>query len=204
MAPIPSTKLNPLWWEVFVTEYLKNGQNASAAYRIAKPHVKQQTAEVDSTKLLRNPKFVAFLNGVQSKLAAKFEMSRERWLQLIADCAEFDIRDYLKLESGSGDVQLVDDWKEKSNGHAIAEVQFSTTTLESGAVVQRVKLTRESKLKALDMIGRALGYVTDSVEHKHSGSLAVTFSDETQDEIARDFDRLRSEHPIFKGVLPNG
>lgn len=195
MAPTPSSKIIPLWWEVFVTEYLKNGQNASAAYRIAKPHVKQQTAEVDSTKLLRNPKFQAYLDSVQSKLAAKFEMSRERWLRLIADCAEFDIRDFLKLESGSGDVQLVEDWKEKSNGHAIAEVQLNTTTLESGAVVQRVKLSRESKLKALELLGKALGYLTERVEH--SGSIGITFTQETQDEIAKDFERLKQEHRMF-------
>jgi phage terminase small subunit len=198
MAPTTSTYKQPLWWQVFITEYLKNGQIASAAYAKAKPHVGKRTANVEGAKLLSNPAFKLALEEAQSKAAAVIGMSRDRWLKMLCDVAEFDIRDYLKLESGSGDVQLVDDWKQKANGHAISEVQFQTTTLESGAVVQRVKVSRESKLKALEILGKSLGYLKDHVEH--SGAVGFVFSKELQEEIEKESMEISNRFPKLFGL----
>lgn len=177
---------NPIWWQVFISEYVKNGQNATQAYIKARPDIKNSaTAAVMAERLLRKANFALILKEAQDKAVSKIEMSRERWLQLVSDCAGFDIRNYLKLESGSGDVQLVDDWKERVDGHAISEVQLNTTTLESGAVVQRVKLSRESKLKALEILGKALGFLTDKVDVKHHGSIEVINPYATGDDTSK-------------------
>lgn len=163
---------NPEWWKIFIKEYLTNGNNGSAAYKLTHPKASKETCEVNASRLLSNAKFNNELSTAKKKLEDKLEMSKEEWLRLHADIARFDIRDFITIDSTTGDTQLVPDWKEKPNGHAISEMQIATTTQESGAVVQRVKIVRDSKLGALTNIGKALGYVEDKV--KVSGEVKLT------------------------------
>lgn len=152
----------PLWWDVFITEYLKNGQNGKLAYLKAHPKVTPRSAESSAERLLRNDDFLETLKKSQEKLETKMAMSRERWLSLLMDVAEFDVKDYLVDEDG--DITLAPDWKQKDKGHAIEMVDVKLTTLESGQVVKRVMIKKENKTKALEMIGKALGYMTEKVE----------------------------------------
>jgi len=157
----PGQKPPPFWWHTFTTEWMRNGQNVRAAYLMARSGAKcsRETASAEGARLLRNPRFKIFLDGMMKEAGACVGMTRNRWLSLLKDCAEFDLRSYLRLESGSGDVQLSPDWQERHDGHALQSVELATTTQESGAVVQRVKLKAAGKLEALKTLGMALGYL---------------------------------------------
>ncbi|MDD2709792.1 MAG: terminase small subunit [Verrucomicrobiae bacterium] len=162
----------PPWWGHFITEYLRNGQNAKRAYLKAKPKVTERTAEVESAKLLSKPDFLEQLKAAQENVAKRVGMTRDRWLQLLADVAEFDLREFLEIDPVTGDTRLVKDWKERAKGHAIESLKIRTTTLESGQVVQTVATTRDSKLKALELIGKSLQYLVEKVDVNHTFDLA--------------------------------
>lgn len=172
---MPKQHSIPLWWSHFITEYLKNGQNAKRAYLKVRPNVTERTAEVNAEKLLRNTDFVNLLKASTEKIEAKIAMTQERWAQLLADVCEVNLGEFLKTEEGSGDTQLVSDWKDKPKLHAIDSINLNTTTLESGAVVQRVSISKANKIEALKTLGKALGYLTEKVEH--SGSVTYEIAD---------------------------
>lgn len=163
----------PLWWQIFITEYLKNGQNGTDAYLKARPKTSKNAARANAQRLLANDAFILLLEKSQVKVIEKTEMSRERWIELLADVAGSDIRDFLRTDS-RGDVHLVDDWKDRAGGHVINSISITTTETEHGGS-RRVLINRESKLKALEIMGKSLGYLTDKVEH--SGSVSIVVED---------------------------
>lgn len=169
---MPAKNLAPLWWDIFIVEYLKNGQNAAAAYRHAKPNVTDGTAAVESFKLLTKPNFKARLEKVVSDASLKVGMSLDQWLNRLCHVACFDIRKYIEVDDS---VHLVDDWKARDDGHALQKVKFSTMTLKNGAVLQNVELVRDDKMKAMEMLGKSLGYLKDKVEL--SGNVAIDVVD---------------------------
>jgi hypothetical protein len=170
-------KPDPLWWEVFISEYIQNGQNAKRAYMKAKPNVKERTAEVDSEKLLRKAEFLAKLKAAQSKASEEIEMPRLRWFRLLADIAEFDLPSYL-TEDGEGNTRLVSDWKGKENRHVLETVEIQTHKRYSKdgdllGETQNCNIRAASKLKALEMIGKALGYLKEEVKLSGAEDLAA-------------------------------
>jgi len=118
---------NPIWWEVFISEYLRNGQNGKQAYLKARPKVSERTAEVESAKLLRKPEFEKLLNKATEQVCKKIGMSNEKWLEELISVAE----------------------------------------------TKKVKVSAISKLKALEIIGKSLGYLTEKVEHSGTIDLAA-------------------------------
>lgn len=54
------------WIEVFVTEYLQNGQNGAAAYHEARPEINPKSAKVGACKLLKR---VEVQRAIQERLA---------------------------------------------------------------------------------------------------------------------------------------
>ena len=172
----------PIWWVTFVDEFLSNGENATEAFFKARPTVKRHSANAMAVSLFKNPDFKAYFEKRRYKLQNKIEMKREEWLKLLSEVARFNLANYIKTESGSGDTQLVEDWKSKEDSHVIENLDLQTTTLESGQVVQRVKIKAHDKLKALQTIGKALGYYEDKV------NLNLNFSPV---EVARTISQLR-------------
>lgn len=159
---------NPMWWTVFATEYLKNGENASKAYKHARPRSTQSTSEVEGCRLLKNPKVLAIIEKGRREIFAVIKMNRDEWFTLLGECARMDIRKYLKTDE-EGDVHLVDDWQERHDGHALEFVEINTTTQVSGHVTRKMKIKRESKLKSLEIIGKACGYLQDKVDITSNG-----------------------------------
>ena len=164
-----SKKEIPLWWGEFMTEYLKNGQNAAKAYRQVRPEVKAGTAKVESCKLLTHPNFLTVLNKAKAKLEAKAEMSREEWFRKLKDdAADCDLRDFI-FKDEAGDLHLVDEWKKLPGGNRFQKLEVMTTTGEEGQVFRRVKLTRENRNEALKILGSALGYSVERIDVTSGG-----------------------------------
>lgn len=78
---------NPAWWIIFAMEYLRNGEKGSPAYRIAKPTVSFKTAEVESCKLLKNPKFSKVLDAEREKFQAAIDLNQKEWIAEIVSIA---------------------------------------------------------------------------------------------------------------------
>lgn len=77
----------PLWWQVFIAEYLKNGQNGKRAYMAARPKTTERSAETRAGQVLRNVEFKKLLEQAQAKIVQKLEMSSEQWFEEVCGIA---------------------------------------------------------------------------------------------------------------------
>lgn len=82
----------PTWWKVFAIEYLRNGENGAAAYRVAKPHVAEKTAEAESGKLLRKPEFSCVLEAERNAILSKVNLSRDEWTSEILKVFKHNVK----------------------------------------------------------------------------------------------------------------
>lgn len=167
-------KREPLWWDVFMTEYMSNGQNGRAAYMKARPGTPSNTAGTMASRLLNKVEFRSSLDRRLQKVAEKLEMTREEWLKLVADVGRFNLPSFLR-SGEQDDVRMTDGWQDHEDAHCIESFQTATTTNEDGQVFTRVSVKAHNKMKALEVIGKALGYLTDKVEH--SGNVTLVMID---------------------------
>jgi phage terminase small subunit len=182
-----SKSVVPLWWQEFISEYLKNGENAKQAYLKVKPHCAPSTAEVKGSELVRNGKFSKALQEARVKAESKIDMSREKWLKLVCDVAGFNITE---LFTENGD--LNPKWKELKAAHVIEAIQSASTTNADGQVFSRVQVKAASKIKALELLGKALGYLDEKVNVNHSGKVDLVLSEQ----VLKDLSAIKSRFPI--------
>lgn len=112
-------------------EYLRNGEKGSPAYRKAKPSVSFKTAEVESCKLLKNPKFSKVLDTEREKFQAAIDLNQEEWIAEV--------------------------------------VSIATSTPD--------KIEGGTKLKALELLARHKGYLSDRLEISGTKSFSESFFD---------------------------
>jgi hypothetical protein len=138
---------NPEWWQVFITEYLTNGNNATRAY-LECHAVKTTTAEVESCRLLRNPKFKKLMDSAIEALNQKQSMTREEWIKTLTEVG--------KVKTG---------------------------------------INGATKVKALELLGKSLGYVTEKMEV--GGNVTIVF------ESAYEQNSQKGKEPIQPETLPD-
>jgi hypothetical protein len=187
-----ATKPTPIWHETFITEYLKNGGNGAQAYLKAKPGVTENTAKTNAARLLANANFITVFEAQKAKLVAKTGMTRERWLKLICDIAEFNISEFASPGVGS-DVEIRPGWEQNEKAHVIEAISSSTTTTEDGQVFTKTQIKSASKIKALELLGKALGYTEERIEINHSGSVDFTMSHDSLNKLGV----LRERFPLL-------
>jgi hypothetical protein len=71
--------------DVIAKEYFKNGFNITEAYHTTRPKVKRQTAEVEGSKLLRNPKFIEATDKLKEQNKTRYGIDMS---ELINDLKE--------------------------------------------------------------------------------------------------------------------
>jgi hypothetical protein len=153
-------KLQPLWWRTFAEEYLKTG-NASKSYRTALPGIDLEASHSLSYQLINHATFSDFFEVFKQEYFKKAAMSRDELIKILSDTARFDLTKFFK--ENNGDLELVDDWKERSDSHVITHVKCRTTTLESGQVVKTVEIEAPNKMKAAEVLARAAGLTSENV-----------------------------------------
>ncbi len=140
---------DPEWWQIFITEYLTNGNNGKKAY-LHCHKVKDSTAEVEASKLLRKPKFKKLMDGCVQHLREKETMSREDWLKTLTDVGQ-----------------------------------------------RNVTINGATKVKALELHGKSLGYITDKTEV--SGDITIVFESAYAEDNSKNKEQV---HP--KGLPDTG
>lgn len=100
-------KRKPAYWEVrelrerqrrFIREYCLCG-NASEAYRKAYQTTNVKVSNVESTRLMKDPRILSEIEEWRRQQAFKFEITSESLLQELASIAYFDMRNV--IEEGS-------------------------------------------------------------------------------------------------------
>lgn len=154
----------PQWWHEFAVEYLKNGENAVQAYLKVQPHVTAASASVLATRLLTNVVFLRVFRMHKAQGLAAIALNRDEWFKRMADAVRFDLRTYLKLRP-DGDLEMVENWQEKGDGHVIERLKVNTTETDGERPVTRriFEIRGPNKLRALEVLGKALGIYTESL-----------------------------------------
>lgn len=135
----------------FVDEYLID-LNATRAYKaVYKSCKKDETARVNSSRLLTNANVAAYLSERQRELQQRTEITQDKVVRELAAIAFADIADYVQVKEYD-DLSMVEITPTseipESKRAAIASIKQGNNGIE---------LKLHNKLDALDKLGRHLG-----------------------------------------------
>lgn len=140
--------------KVFADEYLID-LNATRAYKIAyKSCKKDETANVNGSKLLRNTKVAKYIEERMNERSKRTEITQDNVLRELATIAFAKVTDFVSIENGT---VIVKDTKDipKNLIPAIASIKEGRNGIE---------VSFYSKDKSLELLGRHLGMFNDKIE----------------------------------------
>lgn len=145
----------------FCDEYLID-LNATRAYKVAYSRCKKdETANVNGSKLLRNTKVQEYISGKQKEIEKRTEITQDMVIKELAKIAFLDIR---KLYTENGQLKNVADIDSETAGaisslETLEEYDGYGEDREKIGDTQKVKLL--DKTKALELLGKHLGIFND-------------------------------------------
>ena len=148
----------------FCDEYLID-LNATRAYKVAyKSCKKDETANVNGSRLLRNAKVQEYISRKQKQIEKRTEVTQDRVIKELAKIAFLDIR---KLYTDNGQLKNVADLDSDTAGaisslETLEEYDGYGEDREKIGDTQKVKLL--DKTKALELLGRHLGIFNDKLD----------------------------------------
>ena len=140
--------------KIFADEYLID-LNATRAYKVAyKSCKKDETANVNGSKLLRNTKVAEYIKERMDERSKRTEITQDNVLKELATIAFAKVTDFVNIENG---VVIVKDTKDIPKGliPAIASIKEGKHGIEVGFY---------AKDKSLELLGRHLGMFNDKIE----------------------------------------
>lgn len=146
----------------FCDEYLID-LNATRAYKVAyKRCKKDETANVNGSKLLRNTKVKEYIEQKQVEIQKRTEITQDKVLKELAKIAFGDIR---KLYTENGALRNIIDLEDDIAG-AISGVEtfeeYEGRGLDREYIGDTKKVKMLDKTKALELIGKHLGMFKDT------------------------------------------
>ena len=147
----------------FCDEYLID-LNATRAYKVAYSRCKKdETANVNGSKLLRNTKVQEYISTKQKEREKRTEITQDKVVQELAKIAFIDIR---KLYTENGQLKNVADIDDDTAGaiaslETLEEYDGYGDDREKIGDTQKVKLL--DKTKALELLGKHLGIFKENI-----------------------------------------
>lgn len=145
----------------FCDEYLID-LNATRAYKVAYSRCKKdETANVNGSKLLRNTKVQEYISKKQKEIEKRTEVTQDMVIKELAKIAFLDIR---KLYTENGQLKNIADIDSETVGaisslETLEEYDGYGDNREKIGDTQKVKLL--DKTKALELLGKHLGIFND-------------------------------------------
>lgn len=149
--------------KMFCDEYLID-LNATRAYRVAYSRCKKdETANVNGSKLLRNTKVQEYISEKMKEREQRTEITQDMVIKELAKIAFLDIR---KLYTENGQLKNIADIDSDTAGaisqlETLEEYEGYGDDREKIGDTQKVKLL--DKTKALELLGRHLGIFNDKI-----------------------------------------
>ena len=153
----------------FVAEYLKNGNNASAAYRAAYSagRMTSKTVSEAACRILKNSKVAARIAAAAEKTVKRAEVSTARVLEEAARVALSDLR---QIFDEHMNLKPIHEWPD-GIASAIASVEVTSIGGEEG-LKYVTKVRAWPKAAALDMLMKHMGlYEKDNAQKRPHESL---------------------------------
>lgn len=162
--------------ERFCNEYLKD-LNATKAYKVAYPSCKKDTtANVNSSKLLRNTKVQEYLSERMKELEEQTQITQKDIIEELSKIAFFNIKN---IYNENGSLKSVTDLKDDVS-RAISSVKV---TQKAGSMAigvsgdgkendvsiehipeRTIEIKSNDKIKALELLGKHLGMFKEKIE----------------------------------------
>lgn len=148
----------------FCDEYLID-LNATRAYKVAYLRCKKdETANVNGSKLLRNAKVQEYISEKMKEREKRTEITQDMVIKELAKIAFLDIR---KLYTENGQLKNIADMDSETAGaisslETLEEYEGYGDDREKIGDTQKVKLL--DKTKALELLGRHLGIFNDKID----------------------------------------
>ena len=175
--------------EAFITEYLTNGMNATAAAVACHPGVTLASAKATAWQILRRPRVVARIKAERQRMASQHEMSRDQLLMEFLAIVRADPNELMQMRAVAcpacwpGDTANRGRWTDPDPecsdcmGEGDSIPWFADTrklSPEARALFAGVKITKDGatilthdKMAALVNIGKILGaYEKDNEQKK--------------------------------------
>lgn len=188
LPDLPDDKLT-LTEEAFLTEYLRNGENGTAAWIYSHPGTSPSLAAIYAHKLLRKGKVSTRLAAERARLTRTHEMDRDGLLQELLLIVRADPNELTQMRQvacghcyagagGRGDALYVepDPDCERCAGDGMAVPWYADTrklSAQARALFAGVKTTKDGaqvlmhdKMAALDRIARILGAYKEDNEQQ--------------------------------------
>jgi phage terminase small subunit len=158
--------------EAFVREYLSNGRNGAAAYRVAyNEDAPPQRAAEEACKLLGHPKIAPRIGAVAERVEQRTEVTVARVRQELARVAFSDPR---KLYNADGSLKPPSEWDDDTAA-SIAGVEVFEEFERDGRTKKKVgetrKVKRWDKNRALDSLAKHLDMYGDGDRDKSRPSI---------------------------------
>jgi phage terminase small subunit len=178
----------------FCSEYIKTADTAAAALAGWPAH--KYPAKY-GRKVLTRPHVLKELARLRTQISAKLDASAERVIAELAKVAFSDIADLLRVsKDGSAELDLTK-LTDKTKA-ALSEYTVDSYVEGRGATVRGVKKHRakmHDKLKALEILAKHFGILSETVTHKHDHWHMLL------DRMSKGRDRMRKQDAI--DVEPN-
>ena len=148
----------------FCDEYLTD-LNATRAYKVAYLRCKKdETANVNGSKLLRNAKVQEYISEKMKEREKRTEITQDMVIKELAKIAFLDIR---KRYTENGQLKNIADMDSETAGaisslETLEEYEGYGDDREKIGDTQKVKLL--DKTKALELLGRHLGIFNDKID----------------------------------------
>lgn len=169
----------------FCDEYLID-LNATRAYKVAYSRCKKdETANVNGSKLLRNTKVQKYVSEKMKEREKRTEVTQDMVIKELSRIAFLDIRKLYNDSGGLKNIQDIDDETVKaiSSLETLEEYEGCGDDREKIGDTQKVKLL--DKVKALELLGKHLGMFKDKVDVNHSGNLNNPFAGMSTEELRK-------------------
>ncbi len=204
--------LNPLQ-ERFCIEYLKDG-DATEAHKRAGYQCSSHTAHThEASRLLKDPRSVAFMDKIRGKAIARAQVRADRTLEELACIGFLDAGDVLDFEGDTLKLKAPREIPECAR-RAISSITVKRQLDEgTGRAVELVTFKFWNKNDALDKLAKHLGLypagrldISGQIDHKHVHASAREVIDslplETRKQILEAFKRKREalEHSPIKPI----
>lgn len=140
--------------KIFCDEYLIDF-NATRAYKVAyKRCKKDETANVNSSKLLRNTKVKEYIKERMDERQKRTEITQDMVLNELAAIAFASATDFARVKNGSVVIDDTDELEEK--------VKKAIVGIKEGK--NGIEVSMANKMQALELLGRHLGMFKDKLE----------------------------------------
>lgn len=150
--------------KIFCDEYLID-LNATRAYKVAYSRCKKdETANVNGSKLLRNTKVKEYISEKMKEREQRTEVTQDMVIKELSKIAFLDIRKLYNNEGGLKNIRDIDD----NTAGAIVSLESVEEFDGYGEDREQIGYTKKVKLsdktKALELLGRHLGIFNDKLD----------------------------------------